>query len=324
MHRCTQGYGHLVRILPFAALLCAGACLSTEGYYRYQDAGPAGTAGAGTPGTAGATGAAGSGPGAAGNGAAAGSGGSSGGSAAGAGGGAGTVAAGRGGTTGTAGSGGATGGTTARGGTTGSAGSTGRGGTTGSAGTTGGGVLFMDDFETGTDGWDFTLSTTTPSVVTDGSTKVLGMTESAGDQLLAAAGNPAWTNFSVEAKVKVIGFTGTSSSDGVAICARLTGAESFYYFAIQANDMKGKIKINNGGNSSLSSSFDAGFAMNTWQTMRLDVQGNTLTAYVNGAMKSTYTVPASDTDHILTAGGTGFMIQRATAQFDDIVVRSLP
>ena len=193
------------RLLPLTTLLCVASCLSTEGYYRYQDggggaAGATGTAGAigtaGSTGTAGATGA----------------GGSSGGSAAGTTGAAGTVAVGgRGGTTGTAGTGGATGGTTGRGGTTGTAGSTGRGGATGTAGSTGaGGVLFMDDFETGTDGWDFTAST--PAVVTDGSTKVLSMTESAGDQLLGAAGASTWTNFSVEAKVKVTAFAQISFS----------------------------------------------------------------------------------------------------------------
>ncbi len=42
----------------------------------------------------------------------------------------------------------------------------------------------------------------------------------------------------------------------VAICARLSDATHFYYFAIQATDMRGKIKIQNDGNSSLSSSID--------------------------------------------------------------------
>jgi len=292
------------RLLPLAALLCVGSCLSTDGYYRYQDGGPSGAAGDGTPGTAG------SGGGSAGT---AGSGGDT----AGVAGNTATGTAGRGGTTGTAGRGGTTG-TAGRGGTTGTAG---RGGTTGAAGSIGGSVLFSDDFETGTDGWDFTLTAAPPAVVMDGS-KVLNISETAGDQALGAVGSPSWTNFSVEAKVKVTAFTGTSSSDGVAICARLSGAEVFYYFAIQANDMKGKIKINNSGNSSLSSSFDAGFVMNTWITMRLDVQGNTLTAYVNGIMRSTFTV--TDSGQMLTMGGTGFMVQRANALFDDIVVRSIP
>ena len=91
---------------------------------------------------------------------------------------------------------------------------------------------------------------------------------------------------------------------------------------IQASDGKGKIKVNNGSNSSLSSSLEIGYAMNTWMTLRFDVQGNTLTAYVNGTMRGTFT--ATDSDQILPMGGAGLIIQRANALVDDFVVRSLP
>ena len=40
-----SGYALRFRLLPLAALLCVGSCLSTEGYYRYQDGGPSGAAG---------------------------------------------------------------------------------------------------------------------------------------------------------------------------------------------------------------------------------------------------------------------------------------
>jgi len=39
-------------------------------------------------------------------------------------------------------------------------------------------------------------------------------------------------------------------------------------------------------------------------------------------MKGTYT--AVDTDKILPMGGIGLMVQRASAEFDDIFVRALP
>jgi len=303
------------RLLPVAALFCVGSCLSTEGYYRYQDGGTTGAAGA--TGTAGATGSGGGGAtGTAGNSGTAGAAGTTG-----VGGTAGSIATGRGGTTGSAGTTGAAG----RGGTTGTAG---RGGTTGSAGTTGSGgsgsVLFMDDFEAGISAtkWDFGVSGP-PTAVMDGS-KVAPMMETAGDQALAAAGMLSWTNYSVEVKVKVLAFTGTSSSDGVAICARLSGVESFYYLLLSgSSDTKAlKIKINNGSNSSLSSSLDSsGFAVGTWVTLRLDVQGNVLTAYLNGTMRGTYTATSTDA---LPMGGIGLMVQRTNAEFDDVVVRALP
>jgi hypothetical protein len=300
------GYLLRRRLLPIAALLCVASCWDRQGYYRYQDAGPSGAAGSGSAGTTGGS----AGPGAAGTG------GSSAGTT-GTGGTAGTVAtAGRGGT-------GMAGSTAGRGGTTGTAGATGtagRGGTTGTAGATGtagtSGVLFSDDFETGTDGWNF-AGVGTSMLVTDGS-QVFNLAEMAGDQYVGAAGTLTWTNQVVEARVKVLAFTGTSSSDVAAICARLTDANHFYYFAIQS-DGKGKIKIQNNGNSSIGSSIDFGFQMNTWYTMKLSVIGNTLTAYINGAM-----VGAPVTDSNLTAGAVGIMVQRTNAEFDDVVVRSAP
>jgi hypothetical protein len=315
------GYSLRFRLLPVAALLCVGSCLSTNGYYR-DDGGASGTAGSGTPGAAGTSGSGGT---------------TGGGGSSGTAGGAGTTQAGSGGTGGQApGVAGAAGSAAARGGTTGTAGrggttgTAGRGGATGAGGTPPGGtVLLMENFDPQTGIWDFGTAVT-HSLMADGAQgQTLAMTEAAGDEALGAAGMGTWTNYSVEAKVKITALPGTSSSDGVAICARLSGAESYYYFAIQAGDMKGKIKINNGGNSSLSSSFDAGFVMNTWLTMRLDVTGTpatgiTLTAYVNGTMRATYTVPTSESDHLLAMGGIGFMVRKATAQFDDVVVRALP
>jgi hypothetical protein len=295
---------HLLRgrLLALAGMLCVGSCLSTEGYYRYQDAGPSGTAGsAGTIGSAGTAG-----PGTAGSGA---------------GGRGGSSVAGTAGTSGTTGSGGSTGGmagTAGRGGTTGGAGrggttgAAGRGGTTGTAGTAG--VLFSDDFETGSDGWNF-AGVGTSMLTADGS-QVFTLAETAGDQYVGAAGMLSWTNQTVEARVKVLSFTGGSSSDCAAICARLTDANHFYYFAIQS-DGKGKIKIQNNGNSSIGSSIDFGFQMNTWYTMKLSVVGNVLTAYINGTM-----VGATVTDSNLTMGAAGVMVQRTNAEFDDVVVRS--
>jgi hypothetical protein len=299
------GYFLRFGLLPLAALVFIGSCWDREGYYRYSDAGPSGIAG--TTGSAGTTG-----PGAAGT---MGTGGSTGGSAAGT---AGTITTGRGGTTGSAG----------RGGTTGSAGTTGRGGTTGTAGVTGtaggsGNVLFMDDFETGMDGWN-SASIGTSMLTADGS-QVFSIAETAGDQYVWAAGSLNWTNQSVEARVKVLSFTGTSSSDVAAICARLTDANHFYYFAIQS-DGKGKIKIQNNGNSSIGSSIDFGYSTTappTWYTMRLTLVGSSLTGSIfsaSGTMLATMTVSDSN----LTMGAVGLMVQRTSAEFDDVVVRTAP
>ncbi len=309
MPRCTPGYAHLFRLFPLASLLCAGACLSTEGYYRYQDGGGSGAAGTGTPGAAGATGAAGAGAGVAG-GSGTGSGGSSGGSAAGTGGTAGTVATGRGGTTGAAGT------TSARGGTTGAGGAstTGRGGTTGGGGS--GAILFMDDFETAKT-WDW-VGDAMHGVIADGSNHVFQLNSTMSKQSLAAyAPTGATSDHSIEARVKVVSWNGSSSSYIAALCARLSSGSSFYYLAIQSNDGKLKIKYNNGSNSSIGSSLDGGFAVNTWITLKFSVVGSTLTAYANGMMIG------QETDATITTGtSVGLLVDNANAYFDDVVVRA--
>jgi hypothetical protein len=204
-------------------------------------------------------------------------------------------------------------GTAGRGGTTGAAG---RGGTTGSGGS--GSILFMDDFETGMDGWEFAGdSTATHMVVVDGSGHALQMNSTASDQHIGAAGSVTWTDQVVEARLKVIAFSGTSSSDLAAICGRLSDAEHFYYFGIQSNGVA-RIKVNNNGNSSLGGtiSIPNGFQLNTGYLMRLSIVGTTLTAYIDNTMVGQVT------DSALTNGAVGLMVQNTNAMFDDVVVRA--
>lgn len=283
--------------LLLLALGAVGSCLSTEGYYRYQDAGPTGAAGltgmagatgaAGTTGIAGTTGAAGT-TGMAGTIGAAGT----------------TGGAGRGGTTGVAGTTGLAG----RGGTTGAAGATGTTGTAGVAGT----VLFSDDFESGNDDkWTFS-GTATHTVITDGS-KVYNLNSSDSKLSLAASGSTAWKDMVVQARLKVLAFSGSSSSYAAAIGARVTDATHFYYFAIRS-DGKAIIKVDNDGNSSLTSSVDSGVVAGTWVTVKFSVVGTTLTAYINGAMI------AQVSDSTLANGGVALSVESTNAEFDDVVV----
>jgi len=293
-------YALRFRLLPLALLLCVGSCLSTEGYYRYQDSGTPGAAG--TTGTGGATGTGTAGAGIAGT---IGSGGSSGASAAGTTGTAGSVATGRGGTTGAAG-------TTGRGGTTGGGGNS----VTGSGGS--GAILFMDDFET-TKVWDWT-GDATHMVVADGANHVFELNSMMSKQSLAAyTPTGATSDHSIEARVKVLSWNGSSSSYIAALCARLSSGSSFYYLAIQSNDGKLKIKYNNGSNSSIGSSLEGQFVLNTWITLKFTVVGSTLTAYANGTMIG------QETDSTITSGTSiGLLVDNARAQFDDVVVRNAP
>ena len=104
-----------------------------------------------------------------------------------------------------------------------------------------------------------------------------------------------------------------SSSYAAAICARVSDATHFYYLAIRS-DGKLVIKINNAGNSSLTSAVASGVAIGTWYTVKLSVVGSQLTAYVNGTMM------AQVTDTALTTGGVGLSVESTNAEFDDVVV----
>jgi len=186
---------------------------------------------------------------------------------------------------------------------------------TGSGGS--GAILFMDDFE-GTTTWDW-LGDATHTVVADGATNhAFNLNSTMSKQSLAAyAPTGATANQVIEARVKVLNWTGSSSSYVAAICARLSDGTHFYYLAIQSNDGNLKIKYNNGSNSSIGSSIDGQFALNTWITLKLSVVGSTLTAYVNGAML------AQETDTNITSGNSvGLMVENANALFDDVFVRA--
>ena len=55
--------------------------------------------------------------------------------------------------------------------------------------------------------------------------------------------------------------------------------------------------------------------------MKLQVVGNTLTAFINGVQVGAPYV-ATDTDKMLASGGFGLLVRRGDAVFDDVVVRA--
>jgi len=210
-----------------------------------------------------------------------------------------TGAAGRGGTTGTAG-------------TAGTTGAAGRGGTTGSAGTGGIGMqLFADDFENGIADWiingDATFTATT-----DGS-RVMNINSTMTKISAAANGSTAWTDQVLQARIKINSFNGSSTSYLAGLAGRMTDATHYYYVALRS-DGKMAIRINNDGNTSLSSAIDTGIVTGTWYTVKFSLIGPTLTAFING------TQMAQVSNATLTNGGVGLIVENANAVFDDVVV----
>jgi hypothetical protein len=217
-----------------------------------------------------------------------------------------------------AGAGGAAGG----GGTgTGGAGTGGVGTGTGGAGTGGaggGGVLFFDDFESGASRW----TPSTPSdwtITTDGSS-VYNQGNAAVDNLwrMSGAGDAAWTDVAVEAKVKwPTGTPGTGASLA-AVAARYQDATDFYWggIGLSAPGMESVfIRRRQGAVSTYLAMMTPPMATaGAWHTVKLQVVGSTLTMFLDGVQMLTAT------DGTFTAGKIGVGSFNMNAEFDDVRV----
>lgn len=215
-------------------------------------------------------------------------------------------------TGGAPGTGGSTGGATGTGGGMGTGGVSATGGVVG----TGGGLL-NEDFESGAGQW-ITSGPGTASVKTDG-TKVYDLADPTSKPFLAAAGDLAWTNVVVQARVKIISWAGSSSSDYAGICARLTDIDNYTCFTLRG-DTKVALRENVSGSSgSVGSSVTANLTTGTWYTVTLSIEGNSVTASLNGTpiLPKTGDAPAAPGS---ANGGIALVVDNAEAEFDDLKV----
>lgn len=268
--------------------LGAASCLTPVGYYRDQnDAGGQGGASptGGAPGTGGAT--------------------STGGVRA------------TGGTTATGGVTG-TGGVIATGGVTAAGGVRATGGTTGAAGgASSGSMLLAESFETGASQW-ITSGPGTATIKMDGS-NVYDLADPMSKVFLAAAGDVAWTNVIVTAKVKILSWAGSSSSDYAGICARLADVDNYTCLALRG-DTKVALREDVGGSSSsVGNSVSASLTTGTWYTVTLEINGNNVTASLNGTMVLPRAGDAAAAPGSAN-GGIALVVDNAEAEFDDVTV----
>lgn len=172
----------------------------------------------------------------------------------------------------------------------------------------GGMTLFSDDFEDGVaDGW--TTYGGTWAVAADGSRVYRESGQSSTYR--AAAGAADWTDYVAEARVKPTGWNG--SDRAVALMGRFHDANNTYVLALRSSNKVELSKIVSGSKTSLAvKSFPV--ALNTWYTLKLEVNGATLRGYVNGLLQV-----AAD-DGTFAEGRVGFRTEYASANFDDVLV----
>ncbi|MGC4089190.1 MAG: hypothetical protein QM756_15160 [Polyangiaceae bacterium] len=225
-------------------------------------------------------------------------------------------------------SGGSSSGGASRGGA--SSGGTTSGGAAGTAGTTssGGGsatcpgFVLCEDFEDG----DITMNPSwlaTPSsftVATDGS-KV--MAQKGSSEAWAYAGMSTWTDVTVQARVKVLAFGGTSSSYCGGIIARWMGSSQPNYQAnLCANGTVGLFK-DGGLVDETNGTKNLSIVANTWYTLKMKVAGApgnvTITVSVNDT--PAFTITDKDTSAPAAAGYIGVGAKKTlNIEYDDIKV----
>ena len=172
-------------------------------------------------------------------------------------------------------------------------------------------TLFSDNFQDGNaNGWS--RSNGTWSVVTDG-TLVFRQSSTTTDAR-ARAGSTSWTDYSVQARVKPITFGGAARY--VALITRAENSNHFYYLALQnGNQLVLARRVGDTITNLATRSFTV--TTNTFYTLRVDAQGSSLRAFVNGTQQ------LSATDSQFPAGAIGVGTFFASASFDDVVVTSL-
>lgn len=168
--------------------------------------------------------------------------------------------------------------------------------------------LFSDTFENGSGNWTATSGTWT--VTQDGGSNVYAQTSSSEGR--TSAGSSSWSNYSVQADVKVENFNG---SNRTYVAGRYLDGNNFYAASI-SNSSGGKLELRKKVGGSTTTLATADFAVTTgvWYKIKLELDGSSLKMYVNDSLQLT----ASDS--ALTGGGIGLVAFKTSAKFDNVLV----
>jgi hypothetical protein len=165
---------------------------------------------------------------------------------------------------------------------------------------------WYETFETGSGRWSTVLGSW--SIVTSGSSKVYKSGSSTGT-MRTVAGETAWTNQKIEARIKPTAWNGTGSN--AALVGRYKDENNMYQVQLlNSNTIELKKKVAGTWTSLKTVAFT--IATNTTYTVRFELTGSTLKAYVNGLLKTT------STDTSLASGRAGLSTNTAVAEFDNV------
>lgn len=173
-------------------------------------------------------------------------------------------------------------------------------------------TLLSSNFDDGTaSGWTSTSGTW--SVVQDAGNNVYS--QSSTSEGRTSAGSQSWTDYSVEAKVKVENFNGANR---VYVAGRYQDGNNFYAASLY-NSNGGKLEIRKkvGGSTTTLKTMDYPLATGTWYTVKLDISGRMISMYVNGTLQLSFE-DINETN--LTSGAVGLVAFKTVTKFDEVLV----
>ena len=170
-----------------------------------------------------------------------------------------------------------------------------------------------DDFQLGAADWTPDAGGTW-AVHTDGAAKVYRQSDDTAPANRSIFDNSDFANQVVQADVQPISYDGANRFFGVV--GRYTDASNYYYLALRSNNTLELKKLVGGSPTPLdSTSFTV--VTGNWYTLRLEMVGTALKAYVNGSLE------LEATDATFASGEAGLLTFFTAADFDNVVVTNL-
>ncbi|MBD2844879.1 Ig-like domain-containing protein [Paenibacillus sp. IB182496] len=174
-------------------------------------------------------------------------------------------------------------------------------------------TLFFDDFEDGTaDGWNLASGF---GVYDEGGNDALRYTYNAGSSTrkYATAGSASWTQYAVEMKVK-----SAADSNNIGVYARYSGENNNYLLRLDTDTDTVSLVSKVSGNATLLDSAPIVLDLNTYYTLRLEVNDDQISGSVDGVPL----VTATDSSHVsgkIAVGG----YSKSSYSIDDVTVTDL-
>jgi hypothetical protein len=173
----------------------------------------------------------------------------------------------------------------------------------------------QDNFEPGSAANWVTNSGSQFAVVTSGTNRLYRQSSTAGTARALLSG-AYWTNQAIEAEVTPRAIDG--SDRWVGLTTRYQNAQNYFYVALRSSGSLQLNRVRAGVTSTLATTA-APFTLNRNYRLRLESIGGTHRAYVDGALM--LDVDVADTP---LAGSAGLLMNRARADFDNVVVTPSP